>query len=472
MNEINRLEKDSVLYYQGGGKNITLSSEKQNLREFYNVNNSYIVINAMLMPGISNERARLQAEERKVDLVIFNHMDELIEVYCRLYSAMCKYTFSHIHEESYHTYRDDRMNTLEFLEHGQMYSFMSTKKRNVPNTDFHDKDGILLLEVEAPGDMEHVDVNAVLGEESIYPHEEEILFAPFALLDKEPLELTEVEKCYKDRHENPPSAKYLLHLRLSSVMPSRTDKNAGELKELYARVMDSDCLNTVRQIWESFMNGKEPETDAAQRYVEWKEKLQIYLKLRFAGIKYEVMCQPQEVCKKFDVMNKQEVHSAQNNRDRQNDQELLRKLKDDIIEYYDYTYKNQIKYKKCVQRTCVALAIIYPLTSFFVALSFLDKLEVMMKVASLLSGLLGAIISTIASGLAWNEKLQQRTATYLKLDELLRDMKYEKSFDEDSLNRYVEQYKTIVRDDDKMGQENAGTMGSHLKEKIKESEEK
>lgn len=472
MSEISRLEKDSILYYQGGGRKISLSSENQNLRDFYDVDDSYIVINAMLMPGLSNERARLQKENRKVDPVIFNHMDELIKVYCRLYSAMCKYTFSRRHEESYYTYRDDRMNTLEFLEHGQMYSFMSTKKKNVPNPDFHDKDGILLLEVEALGDIEHVDVNAVLGEESVYPHEQEVLFAPFVLLDKEPLELTEVEKSYKDIHEKPPGAKYLLHLRLSSVIPCRADKYEGQLKELYAKVMDSDCLNTVRQIWESFMNGKEPETDAAQRYVGWKEKLQVYLKLRFAGIKYEVMCQTQDVCEKQDEMNKQEVHAVQNGTVKQNDQELLRKLEKDVRDYYNYTNNNRIKYKNYVQRTCVVLAIIYPMTSFFVALSFLDKLEVWMKVASLLSGTLGVIISAIASGLAWNERLQQRTATYLKLDELMGDMKYEKSFDEDSLNRYVERYRIITRDDNKMGKENAGAMGSHLKEMMKGSEEK
>ena len=61
------------------------------------------------------------------------------------------------------------------------------------NTDFHNKSGILLLEIEAQGDVEYIDMNAVLEKESKYPHEQEILFAPFALLDKEPLEMTEEE---------------------------------------------------------------------------------------------------------------------------------------------------------------------------------------------------------------------------------------------------------------------------------------
>ena len=169
MNEINQLEKDSLLYYQGGGRNIELSPEQQNLRAFYDVGNSYLVINALLMPGISNEKARLAEEGKQVSLAVFECMEELLKVYCRLYSAMCKYTYCYEHGAMYHTYRDDRMNTLEFLNHGQMYSFMSTNKYSSGNTDFHDKNGILLLEVEASGDVEHIDVNAVL-QKKVYTH--------------------------------------------------------------------------------------------------------------------------------------------------------------------------------------------------------------------------------------------------------------------------------------------------------------
>lgn len=287
MNEINRLEKNSILYYQGGGSGIALSPENSNLREFYDVDNSYIVINALLMPGISNEKARLIEEGKKVTPSIFMHMDELVNVYCRLYSAMCKYTYFYEHEDKYYTYRTDRMNTLEFLKHGQMYSLMSTKKCNSKNTDFHDKDGILLLEVETRGDMEHVDVNAVLEEESKYPHEQEILFAPFILLDKEPLEMTEEEKLYKDVHGNPPEAKYLLHLRLSSIVPCK-EYMEEELEGLYREITAADSMKTVRQVWEVFMRGKEPEADTIQYYIKWKEKFQIYLRIRFAQIKYEV----------------------------------------------------------------------------------------------------------------------------------------------------------------------------------------
>lgn len=449
MIEINRLEKDSILYYQWGGEKITLSNERQDLREFYDINNSYIVFNALLMPGISNERTRLLEEGKQITLIIFEYMEEVIEVYCRLYSAMCKYTCYYEHEKQYHTYRDDRMNTLEFLKYGQMLSFMSTRKNNDKNTDFHGKNGLLLLEVEAQGDMEHVDVNAVLQGESIYPHENEILFAPFVLLDKEPLEMTEEEKSYKDINGEPPKAKYLLHLRSSSITPCNDDINKKELEKLYAQIMDSDSVKTIGKVWEIFMAGNEPEETIVKKYVDWKEKFQRYLRLRFAGIKYNVMCKNQNA-----------------------DEEEYTNLVEDVRTYYKYTNRKRKKYRNCTQIANVMVSILYSLATLFVALSFQSELQDFMKVASLVAGGIGTIIPLIAKGLAWNENLRQRTMTYLALDELMRDMKYERNINKDSVDKYVERYKAIVHKDNEMGLESAGIMGAHLDRMTKEYEKK
>lgn len=476
MNEINRLEKDSILYYQGGGANVTLTLENQNLREFYDVDNSYMVINALLMPGVSNERVRLKEEGRQVALVMFEHMDEMIAVYCRLYSAMCKYTCYYEGKKMYHTYRADRMNTLNFLEHGQMYSFMSTQKSNDNNTNFHDKNGILLLEVETQGDIEYIDVNAVLREESIYPHEHEILFAPFTLLDKESLEMTEEEKSYEDINGNPPEAKYLLHLRLSSVVPCRSDCNEKYLQELYTKIMEYDSMVVIRQVWETFMNGREPEEDIVKLYVEWKEKLQIYLRLCFAGIKYNVMygSEGEDMCigNKQETGNKQNENTMQGSSNIQDYQKQMNELEGDVRKYYWYTDVKRVKYRNRIRVVNVAMAVLYPLTTLFVALSFQENLQEGMRIASLLSSAIGTIIPMIAKGLAWNENFQQRTATYLKLDELLRDIHYEKSVNEDSMNRYIEYFKRIVCEDDEMGLENAGILGKNQEKMLKEFKQK
>ena len=439
MKEITRLEKDSLMYYQGGGADITLSIEKQNLREFYVVDNSYIVLNALLMPGISNERARLKEEGKRVDLVMFEHIEELIAVYCRLYSAICKYTCFYEHKKSYHTYRDDRMNMLEFLAYGQIYSFMSTKKSPEKNTDFHNKSGILLLEIEAQGDVEYIDMNAVLEKESKYPHEQEILFAPFALLDKEPLEMTEEEMSYRDIKGNPPEAKYLLRLRMSSVIPREDEGNEKELEELYAKITTPDFMEIVRRVWKSFMEGKEPEIDIEKLYVAWKEKLQIYLRLRFAKIKYEVMCRTQREGKCQETDYEQKKNTVQNGGNIQDYQMQMNKLEQDARNYYNYSNGKRVKYRNCVRVANVAVSVLYPMSAFFVALSF-------------------------------RENLQQRTATYLKLDELLRDMRYENYVNKEKFNSYVERYKRIVGEDNVMGQESAVIMGVHLEKMAEEPE--
>lgn len=102
----------------GGRKNVRLSAENQHLRGFYDAADSYMVMNALLMPGISNERARLKNEKKKFAFVMIEHMDELIKVYCNLYSAMCKFTAFYEYKPGNYTYRIDRMNTLEFFKTG------------------------------------------------------------------------------------------------------------------------------------------------------------------------------------------------------------------------------------------------------------------------------------------------------------------------------------------------------------------
>lgn len=463
MHEINRLEKDSILYYQGGGEDIILNSERQNLREFYNIKNSYIVINTLLMPGISNEKARLIKEKKEVNSSMLKYMDELLEVYCRIYSAICKYTYLYEHEDKYYTYRDDRMNTLEFLKNNQMYSFMSTKKCNDKNKVFHeDKDGILLLEVEAPGSIEHIDVNAILKAESKYPDEQEVLFAPFALLDMYPLEMTEEEKRYKDYHGNPPAAKYLLHVRLSLIAPYKGERDE-ELKELYQEIIDPRSTDMVRQVWETFMSGKEPEEDVVRCYTEWKKKFQIYLRLRFARIKYEVLVHS----------SKEDGDSGINdNQDTNKFEKRLSKLNDDIINYYNYTDERRKKYKNYVQIVNVGLSILYPLTTFLLALSFQEYFQVYIKFAALVTSTLGAIVTFVVKGLAWNEKLQQRTNTYLKLDKLKREMKYEKLLNENGLDVYVERYNEIIDVDNEMGGRNVLIMGAQFENIIKNQQKK
>ena len=54
----------------------------------------------------------------------------------------------------------------------------------------------------------------------------------------------------------------------------------------------------------------------------------------------------------------------------------------------------------------------------------------------------------------------------------MRDMRYEKSWNENSLNGYVERYKAITSEDNKMGLGNAMIMAKYSESIKKESEKK
>lgn len=83
----------SLLYYQNAGKNIVLSDNEKHLEKFYSIENAYEVINMLMFDDIGSEQVRLSAEGRWMDPDILNNMNELLDVYCNLYSAICKYTY-------------------------------------------------------------------------------------------------------------------------------------------------------------------------------------------------------------------------------------------------------------------------------------------------------------------------------------------------------------------------------------------
>lgn len=87
-----------------------------------------------------------------------------------------------------------------------------------------------------------------------------------------------------------------------------------------------------------------------------------------------------------------------------------------------------------------------------------------MKTVSLIMTSIGTVIPIIVKYFAWGEKLQQRTDTFLKLDELKRDLDYETNLDEEMVNRFVDRYKEIVREDNRMGRNNSSLQIKYLKD--------
>lgn len=440
-----RQEKNALLYYQGGVDAIHLDTTETHLKDFYAYGEAYQIMNALLMPGLKNEMARLVSEDRKFELNILDHMDELIRVYCNIYSAACKYTFYYEKRDQNHTYRVDRMNTLEFLQHGQMYSFMSTSGNTNSHKDFSQgKSEVLLLEIDASADVEHVDINEVLEEESVYPEEEEILYTPFVFLDKEELQVTVEEQKYLDKNGNAPKAKYLLHLRLSSVNPEEIGTDSTEMKGLYAKIVDKVELDNAKVVWKCLMNKQQTVADQERRYLAWKEKLQIYLRMRFSGIKWEIGMPDRR----------------------------LQMLKDEAGSYMMDTDKKRRWYKRWMKVANICLSVLYPLAALMLALGFVENYETETRCLSLIFTAMATSVWGICKGCALEKKWQQRTIIFLKLDELLRDIRYEKKLDVKTVEDFIIRFKNIMKEDNAMCRENTKAVVEHFQTNGEEEQKK
>lgn len=287
---ITRWEKNSLLFYKNATENISFTDKEEYLREFYSIENAYEAINTLLFPGVENEKVRVLSEKRVLPTALLDNMSELLNVYCRIYSIMCKYTRNESKKKLY-TYRVDRMNTLDYLEQGKTCSFLSTSRNHEISTYYHKKAGLLLLEVEALGTIEHVDVNAVLGEDFKYPEEEEVLFAPFLYLSKIPIVMTEEERTFVDINDEPPKGKYRLKLLVSATEEQRGQMEKTDIDvfaNLKEKILLDDEIENAKKVWNNLADGNMAEQKCVEQYIEWKETLHKYLIQEFSQIKENV----------------------------------------------------------------------------------------------------------------------------------------------------------------------------------------
>lgn len=288
---ISQQEKNSVLFYQGSVEKIKLDASKRYLSGFYNVPNAYEVMNSLLFPGIENEAVRITNEKRVFFPLLAEHISELLQVYCDIYSAMCKYTYGSV-RQGYYLYRKDRILSLKYLKHGRISSFFSASLYDRLDKSFCKKEGILLLEIEAPGCIEHLNVNEVLAEDSKYPEEKEILFPPFLYLDLEKMKLKEEEKQLTDINGEMPKAKYKIRIKGSLVQcdSGRSFEHDAELAEKWKEeIQRCEYVRNAINVWAKLHENKTPDKMELQMYFEWKKKIQSYLKWNFIRIKRRIL---------------------------------------------------------------------------------------------------------------------------------------------------------------------------------------
>lgn len=431
MISITQQEKNSILFYQNAVGEIVLTEHEMHLKSFYSTENAYEGINTLLFPGIENETARVIHEKRRLPVALLDNINALLDVYCNLYSVMCKYTKANSHDVLY-TYRVDRMNSLQFLEKGQTCSFLSTSRNSVYNEDFSKKDGTLLLEVEASASIEHIDVNAVLGEDSKYPNEQEILFAPFLYLRLEPMELTEGEQGLLDKNHEPPKKKAKITFLVSEAESVRNRGNVYE-QEHFIRtkeaVLDQEAAANGKYVWRKLLHGEMPEEEAVSKYCEWKEQIHQYLIHCFADIK-------------------EQIYREEGSGGQQADEGRRTIFQNDLANMKKDANERRKAYEKQMSWFHTALSIFQPASFLAFALSFMECVETPMKAAGFLFATVCIILTNICKSRSLGGKYQQRTTTYLRLDELERRFLYETDRSEEKLNDYIEELLDIIKEDD------------------------
>ena len=445
---INKKEFQSLLFYQGASDHIELDSSEKDLEEFYKINNGYETINMLLFPGIENEKARLQIEKRdKISDKILNHMDELLEIYNRLYSAMCKYTYHTQKNDKLLTYRDDRKHTYQCMQNGMNDSFLSTSfvADRKPSADgkgnyFQKKDGLVLMDVEALDTLEHVDMNDVLGDQSMYPDENEVLYPPFLYLDTELLPVTTEEEQLRDIHGNSPYGKVHVILKGSTIVAQDlTEEEKEEFEKLRDKLIASEEIENIKTVWRAIRRGEESKySKEIEQYCQWKKILKLYLRESYAQIKYDVLND-----------GKQSVRKQMN-------QERAQMFLDDLKERTDEANDKRKKYEKELKGFNMAEIITGGIAGFFFSLNMLGYVSISCKNLSVDSRVIALLFTFLCIGLAaacktlsLKDKLRQRTIEFLDYDKLQNDWTYEKEKTEDKLERYIRRMRQIEEQDNK-----------------------
>lgn len=403
----------SLLYYQNSCANISLADDEKDLKKFYSIENAYEVINMLLFDDISSEQARLCAEKRMINQDILNNMSELLEVYCNLYSAICKYTYL-IRKESAYTYRDDRYCTYIHMNmHKFNESFLSTtlntkKKKN----SFQKKDRLTFFEFQVDSKVECLNMNDVLGEKSKYFNEREILFPPFLSVELKEMEMTATERTLKGVKNESLYGKYLVVFKESNIFPKAlTEEDKKELLGLRELILDPSAIKNAKIVWNQIKesSNKELNIGAIKYYLEWKRNLQLYIKKCYSAIKWEILS----------FKGRESV------------------FRNDLQTNIKIANKKRKKYERRLQIVYLLEILFGVLAGVFLTLDAIGYESECLKTKAVCALGMVAFLAGISRVFSIAEKLYQRTDIFLRYDELETKWKYEKLKSPENLNNYI-----------------------------------
>lgn len=439
LKSITEREIISLLFYQGADFSKKEYVFDEDLKEFYQIKDAYEAINMLLFSGTENENVRLLSEERNVDSRLLDHIDEFLDIYTNLYSAMCKYTFLNKDSTLLYTYRYDRKQSLSALQKGRTPSFFSTSlKKNIKG--FEEKIGLVILEIQADPKSIHLNLNEVLGERSEFLDEEEILFPPYAKISIKKVKLPKDDLVYKDKQGKPPVGKYRVYINDDKTMerPIEDEEATRVIEEqLLDTIRDKDLIQNAKAVWEAYNRQEKPDLMSTNKYIHWKKVFQTYIKLRFSEIYQDIFHENADKARQDLLIKCINGAECEANRKRE-------------------------EYEKKLFRQSIVYALFRGVAVFFIALSLIgiENYETQMKIAAVLFSVISVFLREIFNGMSLAGKVRQRTVTFLGLDELREDVFLEKDLSEEKIEKYIERYKQIIREDNLRCIENLENMTS------------
>lgn len=278
-------ERQSLLFYQGSVQGNVLGAVPNHLHKFYAAEEGYQILDMLLFPGTESEKVRLQIERRYIDTMFLNNMAELLNVYCNLFSAMCRYTNECESKQDMHLYRKDRILSWECLKKGQISTFFSTSQKSKIAAYFtQNKYGILLEEILVSEKIVHLKVNDVLGKYHSYASEEEVLLPPFLKVHCEDAELTEEEKHLRDCCGRSPIKKCLVYVEELCLVE---DYDEMRQKDIHSQILEYSHIENAKNVWKKIQSNIELFPEEEKDYCVWKKWICDYLRTEYGRIMRE-----------------------------------------------------------------------------------------------------------------------------------------------------------------------------------------
>lgn len=426
INDITKKELDSIRFYQGDVRKRREdgSFSDEPAEGFWGISSAYKTMNCLMFPEIENEMERIKEKKAKLVPQLLIEAEQMVEVYCDIFRAMCKCTDRSGKQTYRRVYRTERGVSAEEWKKGSTVSFTSTSKSSIPEDFLKAKSDLTLLEIFIPSGVPQLDFEELFSDSNLYPDQREILLPPFLHISMEGIELDESERQYRDVNGNPPKEKFLVFVEEGMDEFHRPEEHTAGMR------LEETANKKAADILEKLIQGTELTVEEFRDYCGWKAAFRNRIKKEFGQIWAEFYHNEGTI-----TYQKEQLISDVNR---------MRK-----------SFRNKQKeYKEKLDRCNQILNIANAVLLGGVSLSFAPEIGDGMRVLAIAGGIVSVLMSQHMKMKAYGSKAMQRSRTYLALCELRWEMRYTRNWTEETVKLFADKFLNIMRQDTNLSLQN------------------